>query len=67
MMQKVVPQTDDALCAGGTLSLPKLTLAGRAWRIIEMALLYLGVPFAVNAPCTTAAFPSSLPCCRCWR
>ncbi|WP_424955936.1 CPBP family intramembrane glutamic endopeptidase [Hyphomicrobium sp. 1Nfss2.1] len=37
------------LCAGGTLSLPDLTAGARAWRFIEMALLYVVAPFAVDA------------------
>lgn len=49
MMQKAVSQDDNVLCAGGTLSVPQLTAAARAWRVLEMALLYLAAPFAVDA------------------
>ncbi|MEI9902054.1 MAG: CPBP family intramembrane glutamic endopeptidase [Hyphomicrobium sp.] len=48
MMPKAAPPADDVLCAGGTLFLPQLTGAARAWRILEMALLYLAAPFAVD-------------------
>ena len=40
---------DERLCAGGTLSLPQLTVAARVWRVLEMALLYVAAPFAVDA------------------
>ncbi|MGZ5823682.1 MAG: hypothetical protein ACXWJ2_07050, partial [Hyphomicrobium sp.] len=40
--------SDGALCAGGTLSLRPLTLARGLWLPIEMALIYLGVPFLVE-------------------
>jgi hypothetical protein len=36
------------LCAGGTLTLRPLTLARGLWLLIEMALIYLGVPFLVE-------------------
>ena len=39
---------DGALCAGGTLTLRPLTLARGLWLPIEMALIYLGVPFLVE-------------------
>lgn len=52
MMQKAVQERaaipEDVLCAGGTLSVPQLGMAGRAWRFIEMGILYLGAPFAVD-------------------
>ncbi len=41
-------QSDDVLCAGGTLSVPQLSAPARAWRIAEMALLYGAAPFAVD-------------------
>ena len=47
-MQKAVAQSDDVLCAGGTLSVPQLSATARAWRIAEMALLYGAAPFAVD-------------------
>ena len=47
-MQKAVAQSDDVLCAGGTLSIPQLSATARAWRIAEMALLYGAAPFAVD-------------------
>ena len=47
-MQKAVAQSDDVLCAGGTLSIPQLSTTARAWRIAEMALLYGAAPFAVD-------------------
>lgn len=46
-MQKVVAQ-DNALCAGGTLSIPQLSAPARAWRMVEMTLLYGAAPFAVD-------------------
>lgn len=49
MMQKPATETVDALCAGGTLSVPQLGAGARAWRIVEMALLYVGAPFAMDA------------------
>jgi membrane protease YdiL (CAAX protease family) len=48
MMQKAVEIPADALCAAGTLALPSLSVAARVWRVIEMALLYVAVPFAVD-------------------
>src|ERR1700730_17228412 len=39
---------DGTLCAGGTLTLRPLTLARGLWLPIEMALIYLGVPFLVE-------------------
>jgi Mitochondrial fission ELM1 len=36
------------LCAGGTLALRPLTLARGLWLLIEMALIYLGIPFLVE-------------------
>lgn len=48
MMQKAVAQDDNVLCAGGTLQVPQLGTAARAWRVAEMALLYLVAPFAVD-------------------
>lgn len=48
MMQKASPPSIDVLCAGGTLTIPQLTLPARAWRILEMALLYVAAPFAVD-------------------
>jgi len=48
MMQKPLPPIGDVLCAGGTLSVPQLTPAARAWRLAEMALLYGAAPFAVD-------------------
>lgn len=48
-MQKAVQPDESILCAGGTLSVPELTPAGRIWRIVEMALLYLAAPFAVDS------------------
>lgn len=47
-MQKAVPPHDAVLSAGGTLSIPELSLAGRAWRFVEMALLYGAAPYAVD-------------------
>ncbi|WP_210251895.1 CPBP family intramembrane glutamic endopeptidase [Hyphomicrobium album] len=47
-MQKVVAPPEDVLCAGGTLSIPELSRPARAWRIAEMALLYVAAPFAVD-------------------
>ena len=48
-MQKATPPpTDGELCAGGTLSVPQLSPAARAWRFAEMALLYGAAPFAVD-------------------
>ena len=47
-MQKAAAQSDDVLCAGGTLSIPQLSTPARAWRIAEMALLYGAAPFAVD-------------------
>lgn len=38
----------EALCAGGTLSLPELSPWGRLWRILEMAILYGAAPLAVD-------------------
>ena len=46
-MQKEAPQPD-VLCAGGTLSIPHLSLPARLWRMIEMALLYGAAPYAVD-------------------
>ncbi len=40
---------DGILCAGGTLSIRPLTLAHRLWLPVEMALIYLGVPYLVDA------------------
>jgi hypothetical protein len=40
---------EDVLSAGGTLSIRPLTLARRLWLPVEMALIYLGVPFLVEA------------------
>ena len=48
MMQKVISPPEDVLCAGGTLSIPELSGPARAWRIAEMALLYVAAPFAVD-------------------
>jgi hypothetical protein len=48
-MQKAVTEPGDALCAGGTLSLPQLGTTGYAWRVVEMALIYLAAPFAVDS------------------
>lgn len=48
MMQKAVQKDESVLCAGGTLFLPTLTLAGRVWRALEMALVFLATPFAVD-------------------
>ena len=48
MMQKVISQSEEVLCAGGTLSIPELDWPSRAWRIAEMALLYVAAPFAVD-------------------
>ena len=48
MMQKPLPPIGDVLCAGGTLSVPQLTPAARAWRLAEMELLYGAAPFAVD-------------------
>jgi uncharacterized protein len=48
MMQKAVPESEDLLRAGGTLSLPELGTMSRTWRIVEMALIYLAAPFAVD-------------------
>jgi membrane protease YdiL (CAAX protease family) len=47
-MQKAASPNEAVLCAGGTLSVPHLTLASRAWRIAEMALLYVASPFAID-------------------
>jgi hypothetical protein len=47
-MQKATPPVQDVLCAGGTLTLPHLTLPARAWRFVEMALLYGAVPYALD-------------------
>ncbi len=50
MNQQGVLGLDEArLCAGGTLSLPDLTIGARIWRFVEMALLYVAAPFAVDA------------------
>ena len=40
---------EGVLSAGGTLSLRPLTLARRLRLLVEMALIYLGVPFLVEA------------------
>ena len=40
---------DGLLRAGGTLSVRPLTLARGLWLPVEMALIYLGVPFLVEA------------------
>ncbi len=40
---------DATLCAGGTLSIRPLTLARRMWLPVEMASIYLGVPFLVDS------------------
>jgi uncharacterized protein len=48
MMQKPLAPLDDVLCAGGTLSVPQLSMAARCWRAAEMALLYGAAPFAVD-------------------
>ena len=48
MTQNVSEPDGRLLRAGGTLSLPQLSTAGRAWRFFEMALLYLAAPFAVD-------------------
>ena len=47
-MQKAAAQNDGVLCAGGTLSIPQLSIPARGWRIAEMALLYGAAPFAVD-------------------
>ncbi len=47
-MQKPLPPVDDVLCAGGTLSVPQLSVPARVWRFAEMALLYGAAPFAVD-------------------
>ena len=39
---------DGILCAGGTLFLRPLSLARRLWLPVELALIYLGVPFLVE-------------------
>ena len=39
---------NSVLSAGGTLSLRPLTLGRRLWLPVEMALIYLGVPFLVE-------------------
>jgi hypothetical protein len=38
---------NDPLCAGGTLSLRPLSVPGRLWLTIEMAVIFLGAPLAV--------------------
>lgn len=48
-MQKAVSETESPLHAGGTLSLPQLGNAGRAWRVVELALIYVAAPFAVDS------------------
>jgi len=48
-MQKAAPPVEKVLSAGGTLSVPALGLGGWIWRCAELALLYLGAPFAVDA------------------
>ena len=48
MTQNAVEPDGSLLRAGGTLSLPQLSTAGRAWRFVEMALLYLAAPLAVD-------------------
>ena len=55
-----------SLCAGGTLSVPQLSLPARAWRIAEMALLYGAAPFAVDRAVHGTASRCSSRCCRCW-
>jgi uncharacterized protein len=40
---------EDVLSAGGTLSIRPFTLARRLWLPVEMALIYLGIPFLVEA------------------
>lgn len=51
-------QTDAGLlCAGGTLSLPELTSAMRAWRWCEMAVLFLLAPLAVDYAVHTERVP----------
>ena len=45
---RAIGAPDGALCAGGTLSLPELSIWGQAWRILEMALLYGAAPLAVD-------------------
>lgn len=45
------------LCAGGTLSLPDLTIGARIWRFVEMALLYVAAPFAVDAAVHDGGIP----------
>ena len=47
-MQKPVALPDDVLCAGGTLTIPPLSPAARGWRVVEMALLYIAAPFAID-------------------
>ncbi|MBI1650432.1 CPBP family intramembrane glutamic endopeptidase [Hyphomicrobium sulfonivorans] len=47
----------NALRAGGTISLPELTPVMRAWRWIEMALLFLLAPLAVDYAVHTERVP----------
>jgi len=42
------PVAGEILCAGGTLSVPELSLPARLGRWAELALLFLAVPFAVD-------------------
>ncbi|MDH4981748.1 CPBP family intramembrane metalloprotease [Hyphomicrobium sp. D-2] len=51
------PSDAGVLRAGGTLSLPELTPAARTWRWIEMALLFLVAPLAVDYAVHTERVP----------
>ena len=39
----------EVLCAGGTLTIRRLTPAWAVWLSVEMALIYLAAPFAISA------------------
>jgi membrane protease YdiL (CAAX protease family) len=42
------PIPPGVLCAGGTLSLPELSMLARAWRFFEMAVLFGIAPIAID-------------------
>lgn len=48
---------DGVLCAGGTLTIRKLTPARAVWLGVEMALIYLAAPFAISAAVHDYAVP----------
>lgn len=47
-MQETAAAPSEIICAGGTLSLPELSHAARLWRFVELGLLFLAAPFAVD-------------------